>query len=66
MNALNNLRMGVKLIGGFVVVAAIATIIGVVGFVYIGTLGDNIDEIGRVRLPSIQTLLIISEADCGG
>ena len=62
MNALNNLRMGVKLIGGFVVVAAIATIIGVVGFVYIGTLGDNIDEIGRVRLPSIQTLLIISEA----
>lgn len=59
---MKNIRLGVKLIGSFVVVAFIGLIIGVVGIIVIGQGTDSIREIGEVRLPSVQSLLIISEA----
>ncbi len=44
-----NMKIGKKLILGFVVVAVIAGIVGVMGY-------TSINEIGNVRLPSVQNL----------
>ncbi len=51
---MNNIKIGVKLIGGFVVVAVIAAIVGIVGLI-------NIRELGIVRLPSIVGLAKIND-----
>ncbi|MDD5016659.1 MAG: methyl-accepting chemotaxis protein [Eubacteriales bacterium] len=50
-----NMKIGPKLILGFVVVAIIAGVIGIVGY-------SSIDEIANTRLPSIQALLTINNA----
>ncbi len=50
-----NMKVGAKLITGFVLVALIAGVIGLIGF-------TSLNEVGEVRLPSIQSLLVISEA----
>ncbi|MCF8018900.1 MAG: MCP four helix bundle domain-containing protein [Vallitaleaceae bacterium] len=49
-----NLKIGVKLIIGFVLVAVIAGAIGAVGYV-------GLNEVGVVRLPSVQYLLEIEK-----
>lgn len=59
---LNNVKIGTKLIGGFVLVAAIAGIIGLVSFFYLGALGSAIDDVGGDRLPSVLALGIINES----
>jgi methyl-accepting chemotaxis protein len=59
---LNNMKIGPKLIGGFVVVALIAAIIGVVGYSSLGALSGNVNEIGNNRLPGVQAMLGMSEA----
>ena len=59
---MKNVKIGVKLIGGFVMVALIALVIGLVGLRGKNTLEGHLAEIGMVRLPSVQSLLIISEA----
>ena len=46
---LSKLKLGPKLIGGFVIVALIAAVIGIVGY-------RSINEIGKVRLPSVEAL----------
>lgn len=51
---LNNIRIGPKLIGGFVVVAVIAVAVGLVGVF-------TIDELADVRMPSIDNLLVIEK-----
>jgi methyl-accepting chemotaxis protein len=55
MNWYYNLKIGVKLITGFLIVAIIAGVIGVVGY-------TSLNEVGGVRLPSVQSLLEVSEA----
>ena len=54
--------IGKKLITSFVAVAAITLLLGLVG--YYGAVKSNeaIGEIGTVRLPSVSSLLIMSEA----
>lgn len=59
---LEKLNLKVKLIGGFLIVALIILAVGIIGWYGISTLVDNTEEIGDVRLPSVQSLLIISEA----
>lgn len=54
---MKNLRLGVKLIGGFSLVAAIVFVVGIVGLFGSNELSDDIFEIGQVRLPSIENLL---------
>ena len=56
---LKNMPLGVKLICGFLLVAMIAAGIGVIGYKNLGILGGNIHEVGEVRLPSVQGLLIM-------
>ncbi|MFP4503002.1 MAG: methyl-accepting chemotaxis protein [Candidatus Hydrogenedentota bacterium] len=55
----NGWTIGKKLIAGFLVVAAITLLIGVVGY-YGAVKGDQaVNEIGEVRLPSIDSLLVV-------
>jgi methyl-accepting chemotaxis protein len=59
---LKNLKMIVKLLGGFSIVAIIMLAIGIMSISGVHELNSYVSEIGEVRLPSIQNLLIISEA----
>ena len=59
---MKNIMLGVKLIGSFIVVAVIGLVIGGVGIFVINQGTDSINEIGGVRLPSVQSLLVVSEA----
>ena len=52
----NNFSIKGKLITGFLYVALIAVIIGVLGIHNTTSLTNNIEEIGNVRLPSIVSL----------
>ena len=56
------MKLIVKLVGGFGIVAAIALAVGLVGIYAISQLNGRIKQIGNNRLPSIQSLLIISGA----
>ena len=56
-----NMRLSVKLIGGFVTVAIIATVIGVVGLSSLRGSQRHLQNVGTQALPSIQKLLTISE-----
>jgi methyl-accepting chemotaxis protein len=57
-----DLKLNTKLLGGFMIVAIIAAIIGAVGYMGINSLGKNLDEVAVVRLPSILGLGIVNEA----
>jgi len=58
---LANLNLKVKLIGGFALVAAITAIVGGVGYWGVHKLAQSAEEIGIVRLPSVECLLKIKE-----
>ncbi|WP_027357840.1 methyl-accepting chemotaxis protein [Desulforegula conservatrix] len=62
MKWFQDLKIGKKLAGGFMLVSLIAIIIGIVGFIGSVKLEDQLDEVGVVRLPSILGLEIINEA----
>lgn len=59
---MKNVKIGVKLIVSFIIVAVIAGVIGIIGIFALNGTVASIVEIGEVRLPSVQSLLIISEA----
>jgi methyl-accepting chemotaxis protein len=54
------MKLSVKLISGFVVVAAIATVIGLVGLVGMRTAKGHVLDVGNCKLPSVQNLLTIA------
>ncbi len=54
---MKNLKIGTKLISGFVVVAIITLIVGGIGYRGIDTLNGHLTEVGQVRLPSIEDLM---------
>jgi methyl-accepting chemotaxis protein len=56
-----NLKLGTKLICGFSVVAAITLVLGIVGYYGAVQSEDAIEEIGSVRLTSVDSLLVIKE-----
>ncbi len=58
----SNVKLSTKLIGGFITVAIMAAIIGAIGLWSVSKLARHIEAIGGVNLPSIQSLLTISEA----
>ena len=55
-------KLSMKLTGGFVIVAIITLIVGIIGYYGSVKLSDDIKEIGEVRAPSVKNLLIISDA----
>src|SRR5512133_3093644 len=58
---LDDIKIGKKLVGGFLIVALISILIGFVGYLGMGTMGEHIDEISNVRLPSVAALGVISQ-----
>ena len=54
---MKNLKLGVKLIGGFSLVALIVLIVSVVGIMGIMQVNGHVQEIGHVRLPGTTSLL---------
>src|SRR6056297_4060069 len=62
MNFINNMKLKKRLILSFVIVALLAAAVGGVGYWGINSVEKTQDEIALVRLPSVQSLLVISEA----
>lgn len=59
---LKNLTIKAKLVASFGVMLVITLFIGFMGYIGINNVSQDIVEINDVRLPSIQALLMISEA----
>jgi methyl-accepting chemotaxis protein len=57
-----NLKIKSKLVLTFALVATIAAIIGLVGYTSLMSVSANVEELGTNRLPSVQSLLIIYQA----
>ena len=51
------MRLSVKLIGGFRLVAAIALAVGIIGWVGADLLKGQVDTIGNESLPEVRDLL---------
>jgi len=62
---LQKLTIRVKLLAGFILVAIVAGLIGFVGYNGLTKIMAAQDEIATVRLPSVQSLLMISKAQSG-
>ncbi|PTN37903.1 methyl-accepting chemotaxis protein [Desulfonatronum sp. SC1] len=58
---MKNIKLGVKLVGGFVAVALIVFVVGAFGWYGAHNLAGQINEVGRVRLPSVEALLNIDK-----
>ena len=57
-----NMKLGTKILAGFIVVSLIALVLGITGY-YTAMMGERqIHEVGVVRLPSVDSLLIISNS----
>ncbi|WP_291320975.1 methyl-accepting chemotaxis protein [Desulfonatronospira sp.] len=54
---MKNIKLSVKLIGGFLIVALITLVVGLIGWRGATNLGGHIEEVGEVRLSSVQSLL---------
>jgi methyl-accepting chemotaxis protein len=52
-----NIKLSSKIIGGFIFVATITLIVGVIGWFGVSTMSKDVNEIGEVRLPSVSSLL---------
>lgn len=61
MNWFKNFKIANKLIISFMIIALIAAAIGTIGLLQMYKIETHVDELGKVRLPSIENLLIISE-----
>ncbi len=61
MKWFKNMRIANKLILSFLIVSLIACIIGAFGYIGINNVNEQVEEIGNTRLPSIESLLVISE-----
>ena len=52
-----NLRIGPRLIGGFLIVAALVAVAGVTGIVNVGSVSEQTDIIAQDRAPQAQAAL---------
>ena len=57
-----NMKLAQKMILGFAALIAVAVVMVVVGYNGLKDVMDDADNIGAVRLPSVQALLEIQEA----
>jgi len=58
---LKNARLGAKLLAGFLAVAILAAAVGVTGVLSVRRLAGHLEEIGNVRLPSVENLQEIAK-----
>lgn len=62
MKMLQNIKINTKLIGGFLLVAMITLVIGLIGLVTAIRLTNDINKIAANNIPGIRNLLVIKEA----
>jgi methyl-accepting chemotaxis protein len=55
------MKTGTKVLAGFGVAIVISAAVGLVGYRGIGKLSGHVNELGAVRLPSVQGLMMIAE-----
>ncbi len=60
MISMKNMTVGKKLVAGFLVVAAIALAIGVVGWSSIDRLEQGIENMAKNRIPDLQSLAVLN------
>ncbi len=64
---MKNVKLSVKLIGGFSVVAAITLLVGIISLIGLGHVTDDLHQITKQHAPSVESLLRIQvEADTIG
>jgi methyl-accepting chemotaxis protein len=56
------MKTGTRILAGFGIAIVVAVAVGLAGYRGIGKLSSYLDEIARDRLPSEESLLVISEA----
>ncbi|MBI4828858.1 MAG: MCP four helix bundle domain-containing protein [Nitrospinae bacterium] len=59
------MKLSTKLIAGFIVVAAITAVTGMVGLFGTSRVKGGLEEVGAVRLPSVQGLLMMAGGQSG-
>jgi methyl-accepting chemotaxis protein len=59
---MKNIKLDIKLIGGFLMMAVLIAVGGFVGWYGIYLISNDVKEVGEVRLPSILGLEIVKEA----
>jgi hypothetical protein len=57
-----NLSIKVKLISCLLIIAFIGTMVGIVRLIGINNMDNEMDEVASIRMPSIEYLLTIKEA----
>ena len=58
---MKNLKLMVKLLGGFIMVAIITLTVGIAGWLGISGVNKSVVEIAEVRLPSIYSLAVVEK-----
>ena len=58
---MKNIKLGIKLLGGFILVALIVLIVGFFGWRGANNLSNHLHEIGDVNMPSIDSLRIVEK-----
>jgi len=53
---MRNLKLGVKLIGGFLICAAITLLVGIVGLIGLSTVSSHLTTVTEVNLPAVRDL----------
>jgi len=53
---LKNIKLGSKLIGGFILVALITLVVGFIGYRGVNKLDASLDEVGKIRMPSVDAI----------
>jgi methyl-accepting chemotaxis protein len=56
------MKIGTKLVGGFLTVALIAAAIGAVGYIGLNTVGGRLNQVAQTRMPAAMSLLQVSDA----
>ena len=59
---MKNMKLSVKLIGGFIIVALLITIVGISGSIGIRNTEQSLNRASNVLLPSVNSLNVINEA----
>lgn len=58
---MKNLRLMIKLVGGFLAVGLITLAVGLVGWFGVDSVHKGLNDVGLVRMPSVESLLIIEK-----
>ena len=56
---MKNIRLGIKLVGGFVIAAVIILVVGLLSISQQGQLNDRVKQLGNETFPAVQNILIV-------